>query len=75
MTPAALPEPPTTTPAGNLFGITDIWRTGVFTELLGNVIYRAFGQRKGARSVRALELTEPLPWRYAAQMGAGHTSS
>lgn len=37
MTPAALPEPPTTTPAGNLFGITDIWRTGVFTELSGNV--------------------------------------
>ena len=37
MTPAALPEPPTTIPVGNLFGITDIWRTGVFTELLGNV--------------------------------------
>lgn len=37
MTPAALPEPPTTTPAGNFFCITDIWQTGVFTELLGNV--------------------------------------
>ena len=33
------------------------------------------GKRKGLRPVCALELTEPLPWRYAAHMGAGHTSS
>lgn len=66
MTPAAQPEPPTTTLAGNFLH---------HGYLADERLYRAFGQRKDARSMYAFELTEPLPWQYAAHMGAGHTSS
>lgn len=66
MTPAALPEPPITTLAGNFL------HHGYLTD---GRLYRALGQRKDARSMYAFELTERLPWQYAAHMGAGHTSS
>lgn len=66
MTPAALPEPPITTPVGNFLH---------HGYLADGRLYRALGQRKDVRSMYAFELTEPLPWRYAGRMDAGHTGS